>query len=69
MFFHFLKDVLNPLRHYALQTCQMSLSGGTKAMSTNPEFISPCGLNCGVCAIYIAHRDNNIKLKATGKSL
>ena len=23
----------------------------------------PCGLYCGVCAIYIAHRDNNQKLK------
>ena len=32
-------------------------------MATNPDFISPCGLYCGVCAIYIAHRDNNIKLK------
>ncbi len=34
-------------------------------MATNPDFISPCGLYCGVCAIYIAHRDNNIKLKVT----
>ena len=34
-------------------------------MSTaiNPELISPCGLYCGVCAIYIADRDNNAKLK------
>ena len=32
-------------------------------MATNPDFISPCGLYCGVCAIYIAHRDNNVKLK------
>jgi hypothetical protein len=32
-------------------------------MVSNPKFISPCGLYCGVCAIYIAHRDNNIKLK------
>lgn len=32
-------------------------------MTTNPEFISPCGLYCGVCAIHIAHRDNNEKLK------
>ena len=29
----------------------------------NPDFASPCGLYCGVCAIYIAHRDNNLKLK------
>jgi hypothetical protein len=32
-------------------------------MKVNPEFASPCGLYCGVCAIYIAHRDNNEKLK------
>jgi hypothetical protein len=33
-------------------------------MEINPDFVSPCGLYCGVCAIYIAHRDNNHKLKA-----
>lgn len=32
-------------------------------MTINTDFISPCGLYCGVCAIYIAHRDNNRKLK------
>jgi len=32
-------------------------------MKINPDFISPCGLYCGVCAIYIAHRDNNQKFK------
>ena len=32
-------------------------------MTPNPDFISPCGLYCGVCAIHIAHRDNNEKLK------
>jgi hypothetical protein len=32
-------------------------------MTVNPDFISPCGLYCGVCAILIAHRDNNQKLK------
>ncbi len=32
-------------------------------MSLNPDFLSPCGLYCGVCAIYIAHRDNNLKFK------
>ncbi len=32
-------------------------------MKINPDFASPCGLYCGVCAIYIAHRDNNQKLK------
>lgn len=24
---------------------------------------APCGLYCGVCAIYIAHRDDNLKFK------
>jgi len=32
-------------------------------VKTNPGFASPCGLYCGVCAIYIAHRDGNQKLK------
>jgi hypothetical protein len=32
-------------------------------MKINPNFISPCGLYCGVCAIYIAHRDDNHKFK------
>lgn len=32
-------------------------------MTANPDFISPCSLYCGVCAIYIAHRDDNVKLK------
>jgi hypothetical protein len=32
-------------------------------MVTKAEFASPCGLYCGVCAIHIAHRDGNTKLK------
>jgi len=32
-------------------------------MTVNPDLVSPCGLYCGVCAIYIAHRDNNHKFK------
>jgi hypothetical protein len=28
-----------------------------------PEFASPCGLYCGVCAIHIADRDSNEKFK------
>ena len=32
-------------------------------MKINPEFIAPCGLYCGVCAIYMAHHDNNHKFK------
>jgi hypothetical protein len=29
----------------------------------NPDFVAPCGLYCGVCAVYMAHRDNNLKFK------
>ena len=32
-------------------------------MEINPDFASPCGLYCGVCAIHIAPRDNNRKFK------
>lgn len=32
-------------------------------MRINPDFLAPCGLYCGVCAVYIAHRDNNLKFK------
>ena len=32
-------------------------------MKINPDFISPCGLYCGVCAIHIADRDKNKKFK------
>ena len=38
-------------------------SQGNRIMKINPDFASPCGLYCGVCAIYMAHRDNNQKLK------
>ncbi len=27
------------------------------------ELLSPCGLWCGVCSIYIAHKNNNLKFK------
>ena len=32
-------------------------------MKLNQDFASPCGLYCGVCAIYIADRDKNQKFK------
>jgi len=32
-------------------------------MTINPDLVSPCGLHCGVYAIYFAHRDNNQKFK------
>ena len=27
------------------------------------DLLAPCGLYCGVCSIYIAHRENNLKFK------
>ena len=27
------------------------------------NLLAPCGLYCGVCAVYIAHRDGNLKFK------
>jgi hypothetical protein len=32
-------------------------------MEFKKELLAPCGLYCGVCAIMIAHRDNNQKFK------
>jgi len=32
-------------------------------MTVDPNLISPCGLYCGVCAVYIAHRGDNQKFK------
>ena len=32
-------------------------------MTINPNLLAPCGLYCGVCAVYIADRDNNEKFK------
>ena len=32
-------------------------------MEIKKELVAPCGLYCGVCAIYMAHRDNNQKFK------
>lgn len=29
----------------------------------NADFVAPCGLYCGVCAIYVASRDHNLKFK------
>lgn len=30
-------------------------------MKVNPDFLAPCGLYCGVCGVYYATRDNNLK--------
>ncbi len=32
-------------------------------MTMNPHHLAPCGLYCGVCAIWYADRDDNRKLK------
>jgi len=32
-------------------------------MEINPDFLAPCGLYCGVCAVYYATRDRNEKYK------
>jgi hypothetical protein len=32
-------------------------------MDIKKEWLAPCGLYCGVCAIMMAHRDDNQKLK------
>jgi len=32
-------------------------------MEIHKEWLAPCGLYCGVCAIMIAHRDDNQKFK------
>jgi hypothetical protein len=41
----------------------ISINREATVVKMNPAFASPCGLYCGVCAIYIAHRDNNQKFK------
>jgi hypothetical protein len=37
-------------------------------MKVDPDLVAPCGLYCGVCAVYIGHRDNNQKLKLPAAS-
>ena len=32
-------------------------------MDIKKEWLAPCGLYCGVCAVMVAHKDNNQKLK------
>ena len=32
-------------------------------MEDKKKLAAPCGLYCGVCAVFIAHKDNNIKFK------
>jgi len=32
-------------------------------MKINPDFLAPCGLYCGVCAVYYATKERNEKFK------
>ena len=32
-------------------------------MEDKKNLAAPCGLYCGVCSVYIAHRDDNVKFK------
>jgi hypothetical protein len=40
------------------------MEGWTEEEIRNKDLMAPCGLYCGTCAIYIATRDGNEKLKA-----
>jgi hypothetical protein len=42
----------------------MSMEGWTEEEIRNKDLMAPCGLYCGTCAIYIATRDGDEKLKA-----
>ena len=32
-------------------------------MESTRELAAPCGLYCGVCGVYVAHKDDNLKFK------
>jgi hypothetical protein len=34
-------------------------------VAINKDLLACCGLYCGVCAIYIAHKDNDVKFKTS----
>lgn len=40
------------------------MEGWTEEEIRNRELMTPCGLYCGVCGVYIATRDENEKFKA-----
>ena len=40
------------------------MEGWSEEEYENKELMAPCGLYCGVCAVYIATRDRNEKFKA-----
>ena len=39
------------------------MKGWTEEEIRNKDLMAPCGLYCGVCAVYIATRDKNDKFK------
>jgi hypothetical protein len=39
------------------------MTGWSEEEIRNRDLMSPCGLYCGVCGIYLATRDNNLKFK------
>ena len=39
------------------------MSGWTEDEYKNKALMAPCGLYCGTCGVYIAHRDNNTKFR------
>ena len=34
-----------------------------KMIDFKEELLAPCGLYCGVCRIYLAHKDNDLEFK------
>ena len=39
------------------------MEGWSEEEIRNKDLMAPCGLYCGVCGVYIATRDNNLKFK------
>ena len=39
------------------------LRGAGRTSVIHKELLAPCGIYCGVCGVYIAHRDDNLKFK------
>jgi hypothetical protein len=56
-------DVLFQIAHETL-IGGSSMEGWSEEEYGNKELMAPCGLYCGVCAVYIATRDGNEKFKA-----
>lgn len=39
------------------------MKGWTEEEFKNTDLMAPCGLYCGLCGVYIATRDENVKFK------